>query len=90
MDWFARLAGVAGALRGGTYVPTDQGVRFEAARVVTDAVASGEQKRDRTRLRLRGRGVPRAKLMLRSAGTTTRVTGTVAGRRVALTVPSAP
>jgi pimeloyl-ACP methyl ester carboxylesterase len=93
VDWFARLAGVAGALRGGSYVPTEHGVRFDAARVVTDAVASGEQKigrhTTRTSLRLRGRGVPRAQLTLRSAGRTTRITGTVAGRRVALTVAAA-
>jgi hypothetical protein len=55
---------------------------------VTDAAASGTQKigrrATRTRLRLRGRGVPPAQLTLISAGTTTRVTGNIAGRRVVL------
>jgi hypothetical protein len=57
----ARLPGRVGALRGGSYVLTEDGVRFEAARVVTDAVAYGTQeigrRATRTRLRLRGRGV---------------------------------
>jgi hypothetical protein len=51
---------------------------------VTDAVADGTG----TRMRLRGRGVPRARLTLRTAGQTTRITGTVAGRRVDLRVAS--
>jgi pimeloyl-ACP methyl ester carboxylesterase len=80
----AQMLGTAGALRGGSYVMTDRGVRLQAARVVTDAVADGTG----TRMRLRGRGVPRARLTLRSAGSTTRITGTVAGRRVDLRVAS--
>ena len=39
----AQLFGTVGALRGGSYVLTDHGVRFNAARVVTDAVADGTQ-----------------------------------------------
>jgi pimeloyl-ACP methyl ester carboxylesterase len=78
------------ALRGGTYVPAASGLRFEAARVVTDAVASGTQKNGPrgtvTRLRLSGPAVPHALLTLRSAGRTTRITGTVGRRRVALRV----
>ncbi|MGZ4218905.1 MAG: hypothetical protein ACXVH1_25560, partial [Solirubrobacteraceae bacterium] len=79
-------------LRGGTYVVGQDRVRFVGARVVTDATANGTQKNDRgatlTRLSLRGHGVPPARLTLLSNGNTTRVTGTVAGRRVALRVAS--
>jgi hypothetical protein len=82
------LGGTLDALRGGTYMTTQDRVRFVNARVVTDATANGTQTIGRrathTRLRLRGHGVPPARLTLISAGTTTRVTGTVAGRRVAL------
>jgi hypothetical protein len=67
-------------------------VRFVNARVVTDASANGTQTigrgATRTRLQLRGHGVPPAQLTLLSAGTTTRITGTVAGRRVALRIGS--
>jgi hypothetical protein len=84
----AQLFGTVGALRGGSFVVTHHGVRFNAARVVTDAVADGAQYANRTRLRLRGRGVPPAQLTLKSAGKTTRITGIVAGRRVALRVAS--
>jgi hypothetical protein len=67
-------------------------VRFVNARVVTDASANGtqtiERRATRTRLRLRGNGVPPAQLTVRSAGTTTRITGIVAGRRVALSITS--
>jgi hypothetical protein len=81
------------ALRGGTYVPTANGLRFERARVVTDAVASGTQtvgaRVTITRLRLGGPAVAHGRLTLRSTETTTRITGTVGGRRVALRV-SAP
>ena len=74
------------ALRGGTYVVAERSVRFVAAQVVTDAVANGIQKTrgpiTRTRLRLRGPGVPRAQLTLRSTGKTTRISGTVAGHRI--------
>jgi pimeloyl-ACP methyl ester carboxylesterase len=87
------LGGTLDALRGGTYVATQDKVRFVSARVVTDATANGTQKIGRrvtrTRLRLRGHGVPPAQLTLRSTGTTTRITGTVAGRRVALQLASA-
>jgi hypothetical protein len=82
------LSGTLDALRGGTYIVGQDRVRFVAARVVTDAIASGTgtvgRRVTRTRLRLRRRGVPPARLALRSAGRTTRVTGTVAGHRVAL------
>jgi hypothetical protein len=76
----------------GTYVVSQDRVRFLNARVVTDATANGTQTIDRrttrTRLRLRGHGVPPAQLTLRSTGTTTTITGTVAGRRVALRIVS--
>jgi hypothetical protein len=82
------LGGTLDALRGGTYVAAQDWVRLVNARVVTDATANGTQKIGRratnTRLRLRGHGVPSAQLTIRSAGTTTRVTRTRAGRRVAL------
>jgi hypothetical protein len=84
--------GTLDALRGGTYVSSQNRVRIVSARVVTDAAADGTQtigrRATRTRLRLRGPGVPPAQLTLRSAGTTTRITGTVAGRRVALRIAS--
>jgi hypothetical protein len=85
---YSGIAGPLDALRGGTYVATQHRVRFVNARVVTDATADGTQtigrRATRTRLRLRGHGVPPAQLTLTTAGTTTRITGTVAGRRVAL------
>jgi phage-related protein len=85
---FGGMAGQLDALRGGTYVARQSTVRFVDARVVTDATADGTQeigsRATRTRLRLRGPGVPAAQLTLVSAGSITRVTGTVAGRRVAL------
>jgi hypothetical protein len=60
-------------------------VRFVGARVVSDARADGtfDVGSGIARLRLRGHGVPRAELTL----TTTRATGTVAGRRVAVRIP---
>ena len=89
---YSDLSGTLDALRGGTYVVGQDRVRFVGARVVTDATANGTQKNDRgatlTRLSLRGHGVPPARLTLLSNGNTTRVTGTVAGRRVALRVAS--
>jgi pimeloyl-ACP methyl ester carboxylesterase len=91
----AALSGTAGtidALRGGTYVVSERSVRFVDARVVTDAVANGTQKiharTARTHLRLRGHGIPRARLTLRSTETVTRVTGTVGGHHVRVQVPS--
>jgi pimeloyl-ACP methyl ester carboxylesterase len=85
---YSDLSGTLDALRGGTYVVGQDRVRFVAARVVTDATANGTQqigrRATRTTLRLRGHGVPPARLTLRSAAATTRVTGTVAGRRVAI------
>ncbi|MEA2246071.1 MAG: hypothetical protein QOH46_600, partial [Solirubrobacteraceae bacterium] len=87
---FAQIIGRFDALRAGAYVATKRGLRIEGARVVTDAVANGTLKigrrASRARLRLRGSAVPPARLTLRSAGTTTRITGTVAARRVALRV----
>jgi hypothetical protein len=80
------------ALRASGYVATKRGLRIKGARVVRDAAADGtlriRRRGTRTRLRLRGPAVPPARLTLRSAGTTTRITGTVAGRRLALRVPS--
>jgi hypothetical protein len=87
---FAQIIGRFDALRAGRYAATKRGLRI--ARVVRDAAANGtlriRRRATRARLRLRGRGVPPARLTLRSAGTTTRITGTVAGRRVALRVAS--
>ena len=81
------LFGTVGALRGGAYTLAGDTVRFDAARVVTDAVADGtlDVGSGRARLRLHGRGVPSARLTVSS----TRITGTVGGRRVALRVPRA-
>jgi pimeloyl-ACP methyl ester carboxylesterase len=85
---YSDLSGTLDALRSGTYIVGQDRVRFVAARVVTDATATGTEtigrRVTRTTLRLRGRGVPPARLALRSAGRTTRVTGTVAGQHVAL------
>ena len=47
----------------------------------------GRQLGRRARLRIRGRGVPSARLTVRTSGSTSRVTGIVAGRHVALRVP---
>jgi hypothetical protein len=86
----ARLPGRVSALRGGTYLHSAHAVRFQAARVVSDAVADGTQEihgnTSRIRLRLRGRGVLRSRLTLRSVGATTWIAGTVGGRRVAARV----
>ena len=83
---FSGATGTVDALRGGTYVIGERSVRFVNARVVTDAVANGTQtirrRTTRTRLRLRGPGVPPARLTIRATEATTRITGTVAGRRV--------
>jgi pimeloyl-ACP methyl ester carboxylesterase len=83
---YSGMTGRLDALRGGTYVFGPRGVRFLNARVVTDAVANGTQTTQRhvirTTLRLRGRGVPASHLTIRTAGKTTRVTGTVGGYRV--------
>jgi pimeloyl-ACP methyl ester carboxylesterase len=89
---FAQIIGRFDALRAGDYVATQRGLRIEGARVVRDAAANGtlkiRRRGTRTRLRLRGRGVRPARLTLRSRRRTTRITGTVAGRRVALRVPA--
>jgi pimeloyl-ACP methyl ester carboxylesterase len=81
---YSGMTGVIDALRGGTYVVTPNRVRFVRARVVSDAAASGSLEIGRrssvARLRLRGRGVPRSRLALRTRRRTTRITGTV-GRR---------
>jgi pimeloyl-ACP methyl ester carboxylesterase len=83
---YSGMTGVIDALRGGTYVVAPNQVRFVGARVVTDAAASGTleigRRSTRARLGLRGRGVPRSRLVLRTAGRTTRITGTVGGRHV--------
>ena len=84
----AAAYGAVDALRGGTYEVSPTRVRFVHARVVSDATADGTQElagaETRTRLRLRGPGVPTARLTLVSSSSSTRVTGTVAGRHVAL------
>jgi hypothetical protein len=86
------LGGTLDALRGGTYEATQNKVRFVNARVVTDATATGTQTvvggSTHTRLQLRGHGVPPARLTLTSTATTTRVTGTIAGRHVTLQLAS--
>jgi hypothetical protein len=68
---YSDLSGTLDALRGGTDVVGRHKVRFVAARVVRDVTADGTQKltrrATRTRLRLRGPGVPPARLTLRSA-----------------------
>jgi pimeloyl-ACP methyl ester carboxylesterase len=83
---FADTTGAIDALRGGTYVVSEQSVRFLNAQVVTDAVANGTQEVGQhssiTQLRLRGHGVRPSRLTLRTKGATTRITGTVDGRRV--------
>jgi pimeloyl-ACP methyl ester carboxylesterase len=81
---YSGMTGRLDALRGGTYVVSEKRVRFAGARVVTDARADGtlELGSGIARLRLRGRGVPRAVLTL----TATRAIGTVAGRRVDLRI----
>ena len=88
---YADTDGTLDALRGGTYVVAADRVRFATARVVTDATADGTQTTTgavtRTSLRLRGRGVRSSRLTLEAGGRTIHVTGTVGGRRVAVTVP---
>jgi pimeloyl-ACP methyl ester carboxylesterase len=83
---YSGMTGAIDALRGGTYVVAPNRVRFVGARVVTDAAAYGTleigRRSTRARLRLRGRGVPRSRLALRTAGRTTRITGTVGRRHV--------
>ena len=87
---YAQIIGRFDALRGGGYVVTKGGLRIEGARVVTDAAANGTLNRGRritrARLRLRGTAVAPARLTLNRTGNTTRIMGTVAGRRVALRV----
>lgn len=89
---FAQIVGRFDALRGGHYVATSRGLRFEDARVVADAAANGTLVIRRggtvTQLHLTGAAVPHARLTLHSAGATTRITGTVAGYRVDLRVAS--
>jgi hypothetical protein len=86
------MTGAIDALRGGTYIVSERSVRFVDARVVTDAVANGTQKIGRrvtrTRLRLRGPGIPRSQLTLRSSGAITRITGTVGGHHVKVRLAS--
>jgi pimeloyl-ACP methyl ester carboxylesterase len=86
--------GAVDALRGGTYVRQGHQVRLRAARVVVDARADGllelRGRAVQARLRLRGRGVPAARLALRTAGATTRVTGTVGRRGIGLRLAAQP
>ena len=83
---YSGLTGTLDALRGGTYVVAPSRVRFDRARVVIDAVASGTLEIDghnrRADLRLHGHGIQRSHLLLRTAGKTTHVTGTVGRRHV--------
>jgi hypothetical protein len=83
---YSGLTGTIDALRGGTYVVGKNRVRFAAARVVTDATADGtltiSRRGARARRRLRGRGVPRSLLAIRTARRTTHITGTVGRRHV--------
>ena len=83
---YSGMTGTIDALRGGTYVVSQNRVRFVAARVVTDATADGTlqttHRATRTSLRLHGRGVRPSRLVLRTAGRTTRITGTVGRRHV--------
>jgi hypothetical protein len=83
---YSGMTGTIDALRGGTYVVAPNRVRFDRARVVTDAVTSGTLEIDghsrRADLQLHGHGIPRSHLLLRTAGKTTRVTGTVGRRHV--------
>jgi pimeloyl-ACP methyl ester carboxylesterase len=83
---YSGLTGAIDALRGGTYVVSEDRVRFRSARVVRDAAVDGTLKigplATRADLRLRGRGVRRSKLTVRTSGGTTRITGTVGGTQV--------
>jgi pimeloyl-ACP methyl ester carboxylesterase len=83
---YSGLTGTIDALRGGTYTVSQDRVRFVAARVVSDATADGTLQKSRrgtrARLRLGGPGVPRSRLALSTAGSTTHITGTVGRRRV--------
>lgn len=89
---FSGTNGAIDALRGGTYIVSERSVRFVNARVVTDALANGTQeigrRTTRTHLLLGGHGVLSSRLTLRAKGTTTRITGTVGGRRVRTEVRS--
>jgi pimeloyl-ACP methyl ester carboxylesterase len=83
---YSAMTGVIDALRGGTYVVAPDRVRFVGARVVTDAAVSGTleigRRSTRARLQLRGRGVLRSRLALRTVRRTTRITGTVGRHHV--------
>jgi hypothetical protein len=86
----AAVAGIGGtldALRGGTYEIAGTRVRFDAARVVHDAVTDGTSTGRAARLRVHGSGVPRARLTLRLSRRAVRVRGRVGGARVAIRVP---
>jgi pimeloyl-ACP methyl ester carboxylesterase len=90
---YSGMTGAIDALRGGTYLVAPTRVRFVAARVVTDVTANGTleigSRGTRARLQLRGRGVPRSRLVLQTAqGKRIHITGTVAGRRVSLRIAS--
>ena len=89
---FSGMTGTLDALRGGTYVVAPGRVRFVGARVVSDAAATGSleigPRARNALLRLRGRGVARSRLALRSAGEATHVTGKVGRRHVDVRVPA--
>src|SRR3954447_23075609 len=83
---YSGMSGTLDALRGGTYVVGPNQVRFDRARVVTDAAADGTLEIDghnrRAELQLRGHGVPHSRLVLRTGGKTMHVTGRVGRRHV--------
>jgi pimeloyl-ACP methyl ester carboxylesterase len=87
---YAGATGQLDALRGGTYVVRGHRAKFVSARVVVDAWATGAQTTRgsiaRTRLQLGGHGIAPSRLTVRSAGRATRITGTVGGREVAMSV----
>jgi pimeloyl-ACP methyl ester carboxylesterase len=80
--------GAAGALRGGRYVASRNGVRLVDAKVVRNASISGVLVRGPNgtngTLRLIGPGVPDGRLQVRLAGGRGQATGTLDGRSVDL------
>jgi TAP-like protein len=89
---YSGMTGVIDALRGGTYVVSQNRVRFIAARVVTDAAANGTleigPRPARARLSLRGSGVPRAQFALRATAGAISISGTVGSRYVNVRIAS--
>jgi pimeloyl-ACP methyl ester carboxylesterase len=89
---YSGLTGTLDALRGGTYVVAANRVRFVAARVVDDAAADGTlqigRRSNDAQLRLHGSAVAPSLLALHTAGSTTRITGTIGGQHVDVHVHS--